>query len=282
MAQRLAGEPTPGERHAAEALREEMATISTPLRPCQPGTAEEAWLRFRTALRSDALTKDCRFFLNWPVIKRTMFVSPRRKSVRMLELPALREAGWLPYLSEDFIGTPMLITGLPTSTNLIHHAYHLLRFEQATGKSISEYPRVFEFGGGYGSMCRLVHRLTFGSSTVTILDLPEFTALQRYYLGLLSIPAILVSSAGELDPAAPADLFIATWSVSEVPVADRRLVLEYASLSRAFLIAFQDQFGEINNVEFFQDWIETVEGVVWTMEETGHRKGNYYLFGARE
>src|SRR5207244_11597755 len=40
---------------------------------------------------------------------------------------------------------------------------------------------VLEFGGGYGSMCRLFHNLGFRGRYL-IFDLPAFSALQRFFL----------------------------------------------------------------------------------------------------
>ena len=46
---------------------------------------------------------------------------------------------------------------------------------------------IVEFGGGYGSMCRLLHKLGF-SGQYFIYDLPEFVALQRYFLKSIGMP----------------------------------------------------------------------------------------------
>jgi hypothetical protein len=45
---------------------------------------------------------------------------------------------------------------------------------------------IIEFGGGFGSMCRLVHALGFRGQHI-IFDLPPVWALQRYYLRLHGI-----------------------------------------------------------------------------------------------
>ena len=47
---------------------------------------------------------------------------------------------------------------------------------------------IVEFGGGYGSMCRLVRKLGFKGRYV-IFDLRPILALQKYYLGLHGVEA---------------------------------------------------------------------------------------------
>jgi hypothetical protein len=71
-----------------------------------------------------------------------------------------------------------------SSGTLIHHAYHLHRFETVTGRFLLELQEIIEFGGGYGSMARLLARLGY-RGRYHIHDLPEFAALQRFYLRMV-------------------------------------------------------------------------------------------------
>ncbi len=143
---------------------------------------------------------------------------------------------WRPALRESTAGRPRPFHLYPKSSgNLIHQAYHLCRFEEVTGLSLPTLPYV-EFGGGYGSLCRLFHQMGF-AGTYVIFDLPEVWALQRFFLKTLGIPALKardvrgpVSGAvtiSDLDDltrvprARPPGLaaFVAQWSLGEVPVA---------------------------------------------------------------
>src|SRR5258706_98595 len=67
-----------------------------------------------------------------------------------------------PALRESAIGKPVrfLFRGA-TSGIQIHHTYHLAQFEQETGTRVDQDRLIFEFGGGYGSMCRQAHLLGF-------------------------------------------------------------------------------------------------------------------------
>ena len=64
---------------------------------------------------------------------------------------------------------------------------HLALFEETTGSKIDTLELIFEFGGGYGSMCRLAHNLGFNQAYI-IFDLQPFSALQNYYLSSLDLP----------------------------------------------------------------------------------------------
>ena len=76
---------------------------------------------------------------------------------------------------------------------MIFQAYHLCRFEEATGRPLASMPLIVEFGGGYGRLCQLAHDLGF-RGTYVIFDLPEVAVLQRFYLRHVGIE---VSESGE-------------------------------------------------------------------------------------
>src|SRR5205085_1427466 len=115
---------------------------------------------------------------------RTMFIS--NSATALKELRLLRRSSrwprWKSALRENAVGkpVPLLIRG-STSGIQVHHTYHIAQFEEATGAAIGDMRLIFEFGGGYGSMCRQAHLLGFRGKYV-IFDLPEFSALQRYFL----------------------------------------------------------------------------------------------------
>lgn len=270
---------------AAEALRADLARL--PPLPKGDTAAGQEWIDNRAELRSCIAKRDPRFFLHWPVVVKTMAVWSGYPYLRDAELPAVRSAGWLPLLSEDTFGSPRLISGTSTSGNLLHHGYHLLRFEQATGRAAASYGEAVEIGGGYGSMARLLYRLSHGRIALTLLDLPEFSALQRYFLGRLGIDARLVQSSTRIvsdEPAVGGRLLIATWSLSEIPVADRDHILKDAGQFDAYLIGYQHRFHEADNPAYFRDLAKRLSpDVDWVLDEKiAHMPGQHcYLFGVR-
>ena len=284
--------------HIAELTETFRALPVEDVRGAPPSLA--SWLRNVNQLRKLVLGTSPREFLRWDVVVNSMFVSSPpyvlRELVHLRRNPAWKPR-WRDAIRESPAGHPMPCPFLPTSSgNLIHHAYHVARFEAETGCEVARIGRVFEFGGGYGSMCRLFFRLGF-KGEYTILDLPPFSALQRYYLQTLglSVRALGASDAqgtgilcesdlGRLalrfdGVPAGGSLFLATWSLSETPLELRRAVLNMVDRFDFFLIAYQDRFGEVDNREFFKQWREAIDGVVWHERNIGHMPGNAYLFG---
>jgi hypothetical protein len=213
---------------------------------------------------------------------------------------------WEKALEESPVGNPTLYNDFPSSSgNLIHQAYHLAQFENKTGMDISHAKIVFEFGGGYGSMCRLVHGLNFKGRYV-IFDLPPFSALQRFFLNMNGISSITsnaffektsngvvcVSELKQLeailsDHANIGDaVFIANWSLSESPINLRHFILPIVKPFKAFLIAYQGRFDDTDNVGFFEEWISKMKDIKWHNWKIKHLpnqlyRDNYYLMGKK-
>lgn len=294
--------PTPSMLEA-ELIGELRASIRglPPLSPASSETSTEGlWTRHRLNLRQQILDDDPRRFLNWAVIKNTMFftntpfITPAFESLRASEQ---WESRWKEALLESEVGLPLKFEPYPESSgNLVHHAYHLSQFEAHSGKSIEDFKTIVEFGGGYGSTCRLAHRLGFRGNYF-IFDLPEFSALQRFYLQMngINVPdtnhnghateaVVCLSSLDELSSVLKTqaiDLFIAKWSLSETPLELRSRVLPLVSGARAFLIGYQDQYGEVDNRQFFADWKTGQPDVSWVDVRIEHLPANNYLIGTR-
>ena len=249
------------------------------------------------------LETDPRGFLSWDIVTRTMFTVFDTYVVK--ELVHLRRqddwtARWRPSLRESSVGRPARFPLFPRSSpNLIHDAYTLCVFKELTGVVPEQFENVLEFGGGYGSMCRLFFNLGF-SGTYVIFDLPMLSSLQAYYLGSSRIPILsessealnrrgvhLVSEARQLWELCARLrrgkwLFIGTWSICETPLNVRNQFLPHVSNFDAFLIAFQKQFGEVNNCDFFARWQEQTSNLVeWHLAAIKHLPGHYYLVGKR-
>jgi hypothetical protein len=244
-------------------------------------------------------------FLRWGVIRKTMFVGWSAyviKELRELAHDLGWHERWRSLIREDNAGLPgRFPLHWSSSGNRIHHAYHLLRFERATKRSLGDFGWVVEFGGGYGSMCRLISKAGFRGRYI-IYDLPHFSALQRYYL--LCCGGTEISAQG-----GPADsvslgqcvvtfmsdaqrfrealesrnfgnngLFVATWSLSEAPLA-QRVVGEHALRSAsAALIAYQEQFDGVDNRAYFTDVARFRKDLDWRWEEIAHLPSSHYLF----
>ena len=284
---------TDAARSRVDGLRARMAALP-PLPADEAMASADWWLMNRRDLRRLVAEQDPRAFVEWPPVGRTMFVGD--VGYIRAELAALKgrpdwAARWRPAVTEDAAGAPPRCRWhLAGSGNLIHHAYSLAEFERATGRPVGSYGQVIEFGGGYGSMCRLFRRLGFGGD-YAIVDFPEFAALQAYYLAEVAAarPAAgadrttFVTDLADLPamPVADDALLVALWSISETPLAVRQQAL--ASLDRApnVLLAYQGQFGEVDNRRFFADWMAARPDVTWRVEPLPQLPDNFYVFGTR-
>ncbi|HWN97236.1 MAG TPA: hypothetical protein VNT99_19550 [Methylomirabilota bacterium] len=245
-------------------------------------------------LRELIETEDPRRFIEWDVVSKTMFVGSApyvAKELRALRSSRKWPTRWKQAVREDSAGLPERCRfHLTSSGNLIHHAYSLDSFERATGRSIEHFPRIIEFGGGYGSLCRLVHRLGFRGEYL-IFDLPEFSALQRYFLSSVGVPVSdddqsrgvhCISDLETLKAMTTARLgwlFVGLWSISETPLDFRHSILGEGANIDSYLIAYQDRFGEVDNVEFFSKWACARTNIEWTSILIPHLPTNQYLIG---
>ena len=265
--------------------------------------SEAEWVNNMNRLRELVLNHNPREFLRWNVISGTMFVSKARYILTELNYIKQRsdwDTLWRTAIKEFPTGHPLPYLFYPDSSgNLIHHAYHVAQFEEKTGAQIHNTDYVFEFGGGYGSMCRLFFNLGFHGKYI-IFDLPSFSALQRYFLKAIGLPVhsldtfiksktgvICLSDIEQLKLLIPDhievsnSMFIATWSISEAPITIRDPILSLTSEFKSFLLAYQDKFGEVNNVNFFSKWKDTNRAIIWHNWQIKHIPGNNYLVGKK-
>jgi len=275
---------SPVEIAAKVTLRQTISNL--PMLPMGKTRSEQGWLYNRKELRTDILRRDPRYFLRWPVIQREMVARSNAKFVLDTELPLVKSREWLNNLDENSVGCPDLIRGTRTSGNLVHHAYHLIRFADSTKRVVSSFDSVVEIGAGYGSMCRLISRVSGGAMRSTLIDLPEFSALQKYFLDLSGTTATLLTDPSDIQLVNPPSirLLIATWSLSEIPIFGRSAIVNALGDFDGYLIAFQEAFGEVDNNKYFKEFVLERPDIKWTTERIEHlpRTNSHYLFGVRE
>lgn len=262
--------------------------------------AQKAWNDNMHTLQRMVESHDPREFLSWDVVAGTMFVKYAKYS--RTEYGYLRGLSnwprWKDALHEDNAGTPVRCPfDTTTSCNLVHHAYHVAQFEKFSGEIASDFDYVFEFGGGYGSMCRLFFKLGF-KGRYLIVDLPAFSALQEYFLKSVGIRVLTreeflnggsgvlcTSDIDNLDDliGGKKKLFLATWSISESPLFIREKILgKHSRAFDAYLMAFQPKFEDVDNAEFFEKFCLGLPDYSWLIEKMEHLKNQKYLFGMRK
>jgi hypothetical protein len=289
------------EKELIEALKSSFRELAEGIK-AGDSPAEEGWHENVRRLKELVLHDDPREFLRWDVILNAMSVA--YAGYLTTELKYLRglpgwENRWASVVEESSVGHPIPHWQYPRSSGtLIHHAYHVAQFEEKTGMRINEMNFVFEFGGGYGSMCRVFHNSGFQGKYL-IFDLPAFSKLQEFFLKSTGIAVLDVEDfesardgvfcISDLEKLrtllshhddSGSSMFVATWSISEAPLSFRQEVLPLVSGFRGFLIAYQERFGGVNNKDFFDNWSADQNGFEWNNWKPDHLPGHSrYLFG---
>ena len=285
------------EKECASVLRKSIAALPPLTTSPTFSRAENKWIENRQALRKSILSRDPRNFLQWDVIQMTMFHNPNVTEFNYLQKSS-NWSSWNSALHEVTAGNPPAYEFMQqTSGNCVHHAYSIAQFENFYKLNVASISSVFEFGGGYGSMARLLLNRGF-KGAYTIFDLPEFSYLQIYFLSL-AFPGINISVVPsqaentviilhkiedlekQIAVATP-EIFIATWSISESALHIRENILPLIKNIPLWLIAYQHIFQKINNSSYFKQLALTETGREFVEMLIPHLKDQFYAFGRKK
>lgn len=239
------------------------------------GSRPPYWEAWRRQLWELGKTSDPTQFMGWPPVYHTMLVNhwPTHMETEFCAIPQ----EWMEAAEMPHFGSPPDYHGsTPYSRNLIHQLYHLKRFEDESGVRVRELRRIDEFGGGYGAMAQVVHRLGFRGD-YRIYDLPEFALLQQYYLSQFDIPV-----SHHSDPEGKTDLLIACYSLSETPIPFRNQFLGRLE-ARNYLLLYSNRFAEYDNTGYFDGMVTRFPFHVWHTEHIRHLPPqSLYKFGYKK
>jgi hypothetical protein len=288
--------PTSREAALARRLAAELRAIAE---ADDAGTGSDFWRATCRDLVTMATENDPLFFMRWEPIRATMVHGATPSIIgswwRLRRSPDWRDT-WAPALRHEQYGHPPPFPPMPaTNAIAIEHASHLFRFREATGAAFHDAGCIVEFGGGYGSMCRLIHALGFRGNYV-IFDLPHVLALQRYYLALHGIdtetnvqltsdPDTVHHLIGEKQFSA-----ISTWALSEMPISLRERIepILQRPACRKILLSYQARFEGNDNRAYFTSLASRISASVdWMDVPIGERSelsspfDSFYLFGVR-
>jgi hypothetical protein len=204
---------------------------------------------------------------------------------------------WRKIIKENEVGNPVRFFLYPRSSgNKIHQAYHLKKFTQETSVDLKKFINIIEFGGGYGNMANMLTSINKKINYI-IFDTKEVGLLQYYYLKRLNLDVgigikkrakiILISEITDLKKKLSRmntknSLFIANWSLSEVPMQIRDEVFFVFKKIDYQIISYQKQFEKINNLPYFQkiNRYNLIKNRVSKIIKMKHKKNNFYLFSA--
>lgn len=161
-------------------------------------------------------------------------------------------------IKEDYVGNPIRYFLYPKSSgNKINHVFHLhTLFNELNIHLKKDIKKIFEFGAGYGCMARIYSKIN-PKIKYTCFDTDYVNLLQYYFLKSNNLNVgftrlnrfYLTSNINKINN--NYDLFIANWSLSEVPLNFRKKIIPTILKSKYILISFQENFEDINNLKYF-------------------------------
>jgi hypothetical protein len=250
---------------------------------------EKDWQRYSSLVTNVLECGGIANFLRSQVIIETLYFMPADDLIETLARHPDWETRWIPAIEDDRVGNPIPCNSYYNG-NVLHQAAHLMHFLGRTKCKLEDLNNIYEFGAGYGCMCRLIHKLGFAGRYV-INDLPAMLKLQQYYLGeSLSDTKITYMTgsdefAGQMEGKS---LFIGNWSLSEVDFLLRDKILDavYKKVDYIF-IGFQCVHGRFNNLEYFVALsILAHPEYRWDLfvvpHATANRQPHCYLFGVKQ
>lgn len=252
------------------------------------------WIKYNNEIAEHIESGDINNFIKWPIVRNTMHYDDSQGGDSHGAFEYLRRLPdwdkWKEVIREVSDGNPAPNQWFPLSSDhMIHQAAHLARFLSGTMCDLSELKAIYEFGSGYGCMCRLIHNLGF-SGKYMIMDLPAVQVLQKWYLertvkqGQITYT---LDSNEFIEQMESNSLFIATWSLSEVAYALREVILQAVLKTVKYvLIAFQGRHDELDNLDYFSATTRLYPQYRWDANavpnKITNRPDHFYLFGERK
>ena len=258
--------------------------------------ALDCWNALQDDIARNLRTEDPDEFLCWYPYRKAIFVGNSSHIPEKLKF--LQDSGrwkfWDKMLEDSGVGNPDRLPYFPKSTgSTVNNAYHLEKFYQATGRDVWSYDAIFEFGAGYGVMCRTIRKAGC-IAPYAIYDLPVSLAFQRFYLAQhpyidMEERVLLTSDLKYYmevikDLGTESKIFIGTMSFSEAPLAIRAPLYRNFKDFDAWLIAYAEKFYGVDNVNYFKGFSDICkeEGYSVFESEVDSRPGKKYFFVWRE
>ena len=182
---------------------------------------------------------------------------------------------WKRLLMENDVGDPVRYFLYPKSSgNRIRQVYHLKKYFDYSQINLFEKKYILEIGGGYGCMAQIFKKIN-KNCTYVIFDTVEVNFLQNYYLQMNNIPVvinkietgkvclinnlIMIRKFNNTIVKDKESLFIANWSISEMPIKLRNNILNIITNFTNSVIGFQEKFENINNLNYFINYKKKIE-----------------------
>ena len=162
------------------------------------------------------------------------------------------------YAWDGSFGEPYEFEFFPRiSPQSIQHAYYINMMYERMGIWLEDVKSIVEIGGGYGNFARIARNMGFRDS-YKIVDLPEIHVLQKHYLDNTS-PGHGVEFIS-VDRIEPAELLMATFSVSEMPMELREKLETHYPKFQYLFFGSTDSFDGTDNVRYFKELAKRIGG----------------------
>jgi len=166
-------------------------------------------------------------------------------------------------LIENDVGDPIKYFLYPKSSgNRINHVFHLSILKKNTNIKLKKINNVFEFGGGYGCMASIFSKIN-KKVFFKLFDTMPVNLLQYYYLKQNGLDVgfkkknkfqlLNYQNFKFINKIKKKSLFIANWSLSETKLSFREKFIKFLGKYDYSLIAFQENFEDINNLKYFKN-----------------------------
>lgn len=151
--------------------------------------------------------------------------------------------------AEDYNSFYRMFSDFDTTMNRIQHLAHLLVCGY-DHKFLQNAKKIVEIGGGIGDMADIINKLGFTGEYI-IYDLPEVGKIQNWYHDQLGHTNIKHTS--NMENLEDADLVIATWSLTEMPIDLRNDVVSKLVGSKNWLVAYSKEIFGLDNESWITD-----------------------------
>ena len=211
---------------------------------------------------------------------------------------------WKTLLTENGVGDPVRYFLYPKSSgNRIRQVYHLKKYLDFSKNNILKINNIIEIGGGYGCMAQIFKKINKNCNYV-IFDTAEVNLLQYYYLKMNNIPVTinkiqskkvclinklsLIKKYNKKMNKRHVNFLIANWSISEMPINLRNKINKLTYNFPNKLISFQEKFEDINNLNYFLKYRNTLKKTIVKIEKLCHYKkslfnnNNHFYFFSKE
>ena len=183
---------------------------------------------------------------------------------------------------EDFNAHYRVFDDSLMTMNRIFHYGHLKYFAQGipshefntevTGY-LKNIKRIVEIGAGAGEMADVCRQLGFEGEYI-IYDFKELTNIQQWFHEKRGHKNTkYVHDVNDLEPA---DLCIATWSLTEMPIADRAAVMQKLGATKDWIVTYSDSiFGMDNDNWIMNDFLPRFEARTTSIQPFWDNESKY-------